>query len=594
MVGSRTGRERSRRAERLALPVAGLATAALLVVLLYYPVGTVLVEAASRDGSFSLDPILTVLSDPFYVGALAGLFHDPSGVPGDLLAWVLDPAVVEFGLFGFTVWQALLSTLASLLLGLPGAYVLARFEFPGRRTVESLTAVPFVLPSIMVAVGFVAAFGTNGPLNELLRALGLPTLELLFTLPAIIVAHAFYNAPLVTRIVAASWESVDARAVETARSLGASPHRAFWDIVVPQLLPAISTAALLAFIFTFMSFPIVLALGGLRLATVEVWLFDRIRQLKLTEAAALAVIETVVTLGLTYVYLRYEAQASGTDRSVAPLSRDRLFGEFDLKQGGVALYGVVVVLVFVLPIASMLVESVTGPNGLTARYYEYLLQREAAAGTVQTRPGVAVGNSLLFGIGTLLLAVPMGVVVAFLTTRDGAASLLVGTATMLPFAISGVVVGFGLLNGLVFGVDLFGHRLAVTGPVAIVAAHAVGAYPFVVRNVAPLLGNLDRRLVESARALGATRGRALVDVELPLVAPGLAAGAAFAFAISIGEFDSTVILAEGSGSYTMPVAVERFLTDRTLGPATAMGTVLLAVTAAAFVVIDRVGGRYRE
>lgn len=594
MVGSRTGRERSRRAERLALPVAGLATAALLVVLLYYPVGTVLVEAASADGSFSLDPVLAVLSDPFYVGALAGLFRDPAGVPGDLLAWVFDPAVVEFGLFGFTVWQALLSTLASLLLGLPGAYVLARFEFPGRRTVESLTAVPFVLPSIMVAVGFVAAFGTNGPLNELLRALGLPTLELLFTLPAIIVAHAFYNAPLVTRIVAASWESVDARAVETARSLGASPLRAFRDVVVPQLLPAISTAALLTFIFTFMSFPIVLALGGLRLATVEVWLFDRIRQLKLTEAAALAVVETAVTLGLTYVYLRYEARASGTDRSVAPLSRDRLFGEFDLKRGGVALYGVVVVLVFVLPIASMLVESVTGPGGLTTRYYEYLLQREAAAGTVQTRPGVAVGNSLLFGGGTLLLAVPMGVVVAFLTTRDGAASLLVGTATMLPFAVSGVVVGFGLLNGLVFGVDLFGHRLAVTGPVAIVAAHAVGAYPFVVRNVAPLLGDLDRRLVESARALGATRGRALVDVELPLVAPGLAAGAAFAFAISIGEFDSTVILAEGSGSYTMPVAVERFLTDRTLGPATAMGTVLLAVTAAAFVVIDRVGGRYRE
>jgi thiamine transport system permease protein len=583
-----------RRYERLALPVAGLTTAALLVVMLYYPVATVLVEAIRPEGAVALDPLFAVLSDPFYVGALAGAVQNPTGVPVDVLAWARSPTVPAFGLFGFTAWQAFLSTLASLALGLPGAYLLARFEFPGRRTVESLTAVPFVLPSIMVAVGFVAAFGSNGALNDLFRLLGLPTFDLLFTLEIIVLAHAFYNAPLVTRIVAASWESVDARAVETARSLGASPLRAFRDVVVPQLLPAVLTGALLTFIFTFMSFPIILALGGLQLATVEVWLYDRVQQLKLTEAAALAVLETVVSLALTYAYLRYESQASGSDRSVSPLPRERLAGTFDLKRGALVAYGGVVVVVFLLPLVSMVAESLTGPSGLTTQYYGYLLEREASEVTVQTKPGIAVRNSLLFGVGTLLLAVPMGVVIALVTTRDSALSRFLGTASMLPFAVSGIVVGLGLLDGLVFGIRVGGVRLAVAGPVAIVAAHAVGAYPFVVRNVAPLLGELDRRLVESARALGATRGRALVDVELPLVAPGLAAGAAFAFAISIGEFDSTVILAEGSRAYTMPVAVERFLTDRTLGPATAMGTVLLVVTAAAFVVIDRVGGRYRE
>ncbi|MFC6730847.1 iron ABC transporter permease, partial [Natronoarchaeum mannanilyticum] len=86
--------------------------------------------------------------------------------------------------------------------------------------------------------------------------------------------------------------------------------------------------------------------------------------------------------------------------------------------------------------------------------------------------------------------------------------------------------------------------------------------------------------------------RALLDVELPLAISGVVADAAFAAAISIGEFNSTVILAEGGDAYTMPVAVERYLGDRTLGPATAMGTVLLAVTSASFVVIERVGGRY--
>jgi thiamine transport system permease protein len=101
---------------------------------------------------------------------------------------------------------------------------------------------------------------------------------------------------------------------------------------------------------------------------------------------------------------------------------------------------------------------------------------------------------------------------------------------------------------------------------------------------------MDDRLVETARALGASRTRALVDVELPLAAPAVAAGAAFAFAISIGEFNATVVLIEGSDAYTMPIAVERYLSDRTLGPATAMGSVLLVVTAVSFVVIERVGG----
>jgi thiamine transport system permease protein len=144
---------------------------------------------------------------------------------------------------------------------------------------------------------------------------------------------------------------------------------------------------------------------------------------------------------------------------------------------------------------------------------------------------------------------------------------------------------------LVFGVPVAGHRIRVTGAVAIVAAHAVAAYPFVTRNVSPLYGGLDRSLAASARSLGATRARALWDVELPLVAAGVVAGAAFAFAISIGEFDSTVVLATGSNWYTMPVAVERYL-GRRLGPATAMGTVLLVVTSLSFVVIERFGGRW--
>jgi thiamine transport system permease protein len=559
------------RGERL-VPVGVAATVATLAVVFYYPVGSVLASAISVGGRPTLAPLIDVLSDPFY--------HD---------------------LFAFTAYQALLSTIASVVVGLPGAYLLARFEFPGRRFVRSVTILPFVLPSIMVAVGFLAMFGRRGLFNDLLGLVGLGPVRLTFTLEIIILAHAFYNAPLVTRLVTAAWESVDTHRVETARTLGASPLRAFRDVTLPQLVPAVLTAAVLTFIFTFMSFPIVLALGGLQLATVEVWLFARVQSLALTEAATLGAIETALSLGLIYVYLRYEATQLQAQGDTGGLDRTPLFDGWcslvDPKRVGLLAYGGVVAVLFVGPLASLIVESVTTPEGqFTLEYYGFLLAQQATSAAGTTQPLPAIQNSLLFGAGALALALPMGVVVAVVANAESRGSRVAEALLTAPLAVSGIVLGLGMLRTLVFGTQLFGHRILITGPVAIVAAHAVAAYPFVSRNVTPALGRIDDRLGDAARILGADRATVLKDVELPLVVPALVAGAAFAFAISIGEFDSTVLLAEGVDSATMPVALERYIGNRSLGPnlgpATAMGTVLLAVTTVSFVIIDRVGGRW--
>jgi thiamine transport system permease protein len=587
----------ARRAVWLATGVA----VGVLAVVFVLPAAVVFAEAVLVDGAPSLGPLRAVLTDPFYVGVLAEAFARPLAVGEhlrSLAAWAgAGFPRPSFGLIGFTAYQAALSTVASVALGLPGAYVLARFEFPGRRLLRSLTILPFVLPGIMVAVGFFAMFSTSGPFNRLLGLVGLAPVDLLFSLKVIVLAHAFYNAPLVARLATAAWESVDARTVETARSLGASRRRAFLDVIVPQLAPAVLAGAVLTFVFTFRTFPIVLALGGLELATVEVWIYSRIRQLDLAGAAALAVVETAISVAVLAVYLRFEARRYGGGQSPTPRERTPLVPSVralaDPTRIAILAYGLVVAVVFVGPLASMVVESLTASGGLTLRHYAFLLDRQAEGATFQVKPWPAVRNSLLFAGATLAVAVPTGVVVAVRRVRGGRGGVVLDALATAPLAVSGIVLGVGLLRGLVFGVPLpGGFRLQVTGVVAIAAAHTAAAYPFVVRNVAPAVGGVDRSLVESARSLGASRARALVDVELPLAAAGVVAGAAFAAAISIGEFNSTVILAEGGGSYTMPVAVERYLGDQTLGPATAMGTVLLAVTSASFVVIDRVGGRY--
>nr|WP_302082847.1 iron ABC transporter permease [Salinibaculum sp. KK48] len=580
-----------RAVERRSLPALAAASVALLVVMFYYPVATVFVDAVFVEGQATLQVFWAILTDPFYFGELARLFAGEN--PLAVLEATLSPDR-RLGIVGFTAYQAALSTVVSVVVGVPLAYLLARYEFPGRRTIRSLTILPFVLPSIMVAVGFFATFGADGTLNAALELVGLGPVDLLPSLEAIVVAHAFYNAPLVARITTAAWESVDASAVETARSLGASPFRAFRDVVWPQVSPAILMGAALTFVFTFGTFPIVLALGGFELATVEVFVYQLIRDLNYAEGAALALVELAISLSLLYAYLRYEAantvQSGGTRpqerRPLMPPSRS--LREL-VPRVGLVVYAVVALVLFAAPIASMVYASVSGPSGLTLEHYRFLVQRQATGAAFQVRPWPAVRNSLLFGVAALAVALPMGVVVSVLTTRDYRGRTLVDTVAMAPLSISGIIVGLGLLRGLVFGIEIGGSRVAVGGALAIVAAHAVAGYPFVVRIVAPGLESLDRQLVESARALGAPRARALLDVELPLVWPAVVAGAAFAFALSIGEFSATAVLASGTGQYTMPIAIERFI-GRRLGPATAMGVVLLVVTSVSFLLIDRLGG----
>ncbi len=577
--------------ERRAIAGFGILTGILLVLMFYYPVATVFIESVLVEGVLTLSVFVDLLRDPFYFGDFARLLsgESPLAVGRDFLS-----SDRRLGVVGFTAYQAGLSTLVAVALGLPAAYLLARYEFRGRRTLRSLTILPFVMPSIMVAVGFVATFGSNGTVNGLFSTVGLGPFEMLYTLEIVLLAHAFYNAPLVARVTTAAWESVDASAIETARSLGASPHRAFLDVVAPQLYPAILMGAALTFVFTFGTFPIVLALGGLNLVTVEVFVYNLIQNLNYTEAAALAIVELVISLGILYAYLRYEAKHVVRSRGIRPLPRRSIVPKTVsvrelLPRVGLGVYSGIAIFVFVAPIVSMIYASVSGPNGLTVAHYQFLIERQSSATAFQVQPWTAIRNSIVFAAGALALALPMGLAISVLTTRQYRGRKLVDVTLMAPFAVSGIIVGIGLLRGPVFGVEIAGWQITIAGALAIVAAHAVSCYPFVVRTVAPGLESIDRSLIESARALGASRVRALVDVELPLVWPGVVAGAVFVVAISMGEFSSTIILATGTDQYTMPIAIERFI-GRRLGPATAMGVVLLVVTSVCFVIIDRLGG----
>ena len=209
---------------------------------------------------------------------------------------------------GFTVYQAVLSTLLTLTIGLPSAVLFARFRFPGRSLLHALTAVPFMLPTVVVAAGFNALLGPRGWANlVLMRSLGLVTPPIAFvgTLGAILLAHVFYNTTIVIRLVEAALSGLDPKLAQAARSLGADSRRVWWKVILPLLRAPLFAATLLVFLFDFTSFGVVLLLGGPHFATLEVQIYvEALSLLNLPVASLLALIQLLCTIGFSVLYTR--------------------------------------------------------------------------------------------------------------------------------------------------------------------------------------------------------------------------------------------------------------------------------------------------
>ena len=218
------------------------------------------------------------------------------------------------GVLGFTIWQAGLSTLLTLLLGLPGAFLLARFNFPGKSLLKAITGVPFVMPTLVVAAGFNALLGNKGWVNIALMSglsLSKPPIQFTNSLTAILVAHIFYNTTIVLRMVGDFWSHLDPKLNQAAQCLGANRWQEITKITIPLLLPIIAAASLLVFIFDFTSFGVILILGGPRFSTLEVEIYyQTISLFNLPLAAVLSVLQLGCTLALTVIYTRISTRKS--------------------------------------------------------------------------------------------------------------------------------------------------------------------------------------------------------------------------------------------------------------------------------------------
>jgi thiamine transport system permease protein len=485
----------------------------------------------------------------------------------------------------FTVGQATLSTLLTLLAGLPAAYLFAHYDFPGRGLLRALVTVPFVMPTVVVASAFRALSGPSGPLNRLLMGLfdrSEPPFQLEQTLTIILLAHIFYNLAVVIRLVGGFWANLNPRLVEAARVLGASRGRAFVEVSLPLLRPPLISASLLVFLFTFTSFGVILLLGGPAYSTLETEIYRQyVTFLRPDIAAGLAVLQIVFTFLLMSLYARWQ-QRSAVSLDFRPQQANLRRPEGWAEKVVVLLLLIGLGLFLLAPLLALVGRSFTGRDGqFTLAYYQALPAVRRGSVTF-IPPLVAVRNSLGYALLTVLGAGFLGLISAALLARPGRWRRWLDPMFMLPLGASAVTLGFGYVVTF--------DRLR-TSPLLVLIAHTLVAFPFVVRSLLPVLQGIRPNLREAAAVLGASPWRVWREVDLPIVGRAFLVAAVFAFTISMGEFGATsFIVRPNSGYLTLPIAIQRYLGQPgalNFGQALALSTILMAVCTAGFVAIER-------
>ncbi|HSU83017.1 MAG TPA: iron ABC transporter permease [Thermoanaerobaculia bacterium] len=482
-----------------------------------------------------------------------------------------------------SLWISAASVLLSALVGVPLAFLFERADFPGRRILGAIVALPVALPPLVWVIAFLFLYGESGFASRAVQAL-LRLHEPPWRLAgpgAILLVHAYSMYVYFYLFTRAGLARLDAALLEAAASLGASRWRTLFRVTLPLLRPTLAGAALLTFMTALASFsaPYLFG-GGFRVMTTQ------IVASKLNGELTLAQVETVMLAGLALLGLGAmrradRAVSTGTGvRGIAP-ARRRL--RSPLARGAAGLFGWLLAALLLLPHAVLLLVSLVPAFTWTAEPFPPVLNlgNWTALFTTPERLRPVV-NSLWMAVVATLLALALGFAAARLAAlrRDRLRGVLEGMIA-IPWAVPGTVFAVALATTFSVRQPWIGRFVLIGTPWILPLAYLVRDLPLTGRAALAGFRQLDPALEEAAASLGAGRWRRLARVTVPLLRPALAAGAGLAFITALGDFIVSIVLYTFD---TRPISIEILSSLRLqdLGMAAAYGVLLMIASAAAF------------
>jgi iron(III) transport system permease protein len=530
----------------------------VLAWLVVEPLALVAVDAVRENGNWTLDAVRAFLAEP----------------NERLAAWN-------------SVWLAVASVILGACIGVPLALLTGLIDFPGRRVVGVLLALPAVLPPLVGVVAFLFLYGESGLIARLVMAItGAEQPPWRFEgAGAVLLIHATTMYVYTYLLVRGALASFDPALIEAATSLGASRWRAFRTVVFPLLRPAIGNGALLTALTSLASFsaPYVFG-GGFRVLPTQ------LVSTRLNGDIAVAMVETLALVAFSLVALQLASRLGGpatrgAGKGIAPApsrrrstaSRLGFAALAWLATGWLLLPHLSLFLVSIVPNGAW--NTTALPSALTGRNYVTLV-----ADPERWRPfGTSLWMAALAASAAAMLA--LAVAVAARDPRRRASRWL-ERGLALPWAVPGTVYAIALATMFSRFQPTAGRFVLIGTLWLLPLAYLVRGLPVIGRSLVAAIRALDPSLDEAAASLGAGAWRNFATITLPLLAPVLAGAAALAFVTGLGDFMTSVILYTYD---TRPVSMEILgaIRDGDLGIAAAYGVVLTLLSAAAFLLSER-------
>ncbi|MBE0455859.1 ABC transporter permease [Roseovarius autotrophicus] len=458
-------------------------------------------------------------------------------------------------------------TVVATLIGVPLAYVTARYSFAGKSLIALLPLITLVIPEVIAAQTWLMMLGNNGLITRALRDIGI-RLPSFYGWFGLITSMSFIYYTYVYIGVVAAIGKFDAQLEEAAQSLGTSPARSRLKVMVPVILPAILASALLVFTMTVGNFAISMILSH-RLPLLSVVTYQAAvaeGASDITMQSTLASVSVLIVMAVLFLNRwvvargRYEI-VQGRGARPQPLR--------GLKGAAVALAAGLVVLISLLPLISIILGAFTQARGPVMQWGNWTFANLERVFVTAPQPLI---NSLTYaGVATGLSIAFSAIVSYVVVKKPNIFTPFVDYISAVPLALSGTVLGVALLA------TFHGGWLPLSGTATIIVlAYVIRRMPFGMRNGQATLHNIPNSLEEASISLGVPPVRTFFKVVLPVMLPAIAAAAVLTWTTTVAELSASILVYSG-GRETLPIQVFRLIDSGLMAYASAYGLVLVAV-----------------
>jgi len=532
---------------------------AFFAIFLIYPLIRLFYDAFTTDqGIFTLMNFYDFFTDPYYLKSL------------------VNSLLLGIG-----------TVMTTSILGIAIAFLLLRYEFPGRNLFSYLTIIPMIMPPLVGVMGFVFIMGRAGTVNVILMdyfGFSKP-INFMYGIHGVLLVETLHLFPLMTLSIVDALGKIDPSLDEAAESIGSRGLRKFWDITFPLTTPGYVSGALLVFIWTFADFatPLVVGIDNLLASQAYLNIVQFVDRRLFKMGIVISAIMVILAIIFLIIAKQYVAIKDYSSLSYSKIERKKIsiWG-----RAGVLIFLIVVLIFAFIPYLGIALDSFGKGWALTPIPVKYTL-RYFERVAIETPKFIL--NSLLYSGLTVFICIAVGVPVGWIMARTKVPGRdLLDSLTTLILALPGTGIGIAYLRAFreplpIINTALIGIWIVI--PLVL----GVRRLPYTVRGTFASLLIVHKSFEEAAESVGATKMTTFKDVTLPLIWKGVLVGSLYSFILALQEASATLLLVV-PGHEMMTVGIFNFYIGGSVNEAAALGLILIILGAVCLFAISKIAG----